>query len=370
VGRSEPSDAAREAIRAMEETGAEVRAGRADISQLADVEGILAAMREGMPPLRGVLHAAGVLDDRTLMEMSEEQFSRPMRPKVLGAWNLHAATRGIPLDFFMMYSSAAGLLGSPGQGNYAAANIFLDALAHARAAEGLPAMSIQWGSFSEVGLAAATENRGQRLANRGIDSFTPEEGTALLSRLIQQPWGDVGLLRISVRQWVEFYPRAASAPFLAKLREEDEAGVGATKVVGRFRQALENLSPVERRAALERHVFESLARVLHLSAGRIDAHAPLRGYGMDSLMSLEIRNRLEASLGLRLSASLLYTYSTTATLVDHLLDQMSFEIRSAPQIAADVRRRAEPHIQFFELSEESARAMLDEKLLDLEDYLK
>ncbi|MEP7121035.1 MAG: type I polyketide synthase [Byssovorax sp.] len=368
VGRSEPSEATREAIRAMGEAGAEVRTRRTDVSQLAEVESMIEAVRATMPPLRGLVHAAGVLDDRTLSDMTEEQFSRPMGPKVLGAWNLHAATRGIPLDFFVMYSSAAALLGSPGQGNYAAANTFLDALAHARAAEGWPAMSIQWGPFSDVGLAAAGDRRGRRLESRGIESFTPEEGTALLSRLIQQPWGDVGLFRISIRQWVEFYPRAASAPFLAHLREED-ALAGAKTITGRFQESLQNLPPAERRAALEQHVFECLARVLHLPVDRIDPHAPLRGYGMDSLMSLEIRNRLEASLGLRLSASLLYTYSTTATLVEHLLGEMVFETRPEPSPAHD-HRNAEPTIQFFELSEQSAMAILDEKLLDLEDYLK
>jgi NAD(P)-dependent dehydrogenase (short-subunit alcohol dehydrogenase family)/acyl carrier protein len=370
VGRGDPSDPTREAIRALEALGAEVRVHRADVSRLADVEAMIAAVKETMPPLRGILHAAGVLEDRTLSDMTEAQFSVPMGPKVLGSWNLHAATRGIPLDFFVMYSSAAGLLGSPGQGNYAAANTFLDALAHARAAEGLPAMSIQWGSFSEVGLAAAQESRGRRLESRGIESFTPDEGTALLSRLIQQPWGDVGLFRISIRQWIEFYPRAASAPFLAHLREEEATARGtAAPIASRFHESLRPLSPVERRAALERHVFDCLARVLHLPADRIDAHAPLKGYGMDSLMSLEIRNRLEASLGLRLSASLLYTYSTSAALVEHLLGELVFAAEPAPISVRD-HHDAEPTIQFFELSEQSAMAILDEKLLDLEDYLK
>ena len=370
VGRSDPSDATCEAIRALEATGAEVRAWRADVSRLTDVEAMIAAVSETMPPLRGILHAAGVLEDRTLSDMTEEQFSVPMGPKVLGSWNLHAATRGIPLDFFVMYSSAAGLLGSPGQGNYAAANTFLDALAHARAAEGLPAMSIQWGSFSEVGLAAAQESRGRRLESRGIESFTPDEGTTLLSRLIQQPWGDVGLFRISIRQWIEFYPRAASAPFLAHLREEEAMARGtAAPITSRFHESLRSMSPPERRAALEQHVFDCLARVLHLSADRIDAHAPLRSYGMDSLMSLEIRNRLEASLGLRLSASLLYTYSTSAALGEHLLGELVFDPEPAPPSARD-QRDDDPTIQFFELSEQSAMAILDEKLLDLEDYLK
>jgi acyl carrier protein len=320
-----------------------------------------------MPPLRGIIHAAGVLEDRTLQEMDEEQFTRAIHPKILGGWNLHAATWGIPLDFFVMYSSAAALLGPPGQGNYAAANTFLDALAHARAAEGLPAMSIQWGAFSEVGLAAAPENRGQRLAHRGIDSFTPEEGTEILSRLIRRPWGDLGVLRLSVRQWVEFYPRAAAAPFLSRLRKAEERA-GATRAAGLFLDALRAMPRTERRPALERHVVECLGRVLGLPPERIDALAPFRGYGLDSLMSLEIRNRLEASLGLRLSATLLFTYPTSATLVDHLLAELHLEAAELDESFDGFRGAGQGAAQ--ELSESTAVAMLNAKVSEVEGYLK
>jgi myxalamid-type polyketide synthase MxaE and MxaD len=366
VSRSEPSVLAREAIQLMEQAGAEVLTILADVARAAEVDGIFAQIKERLPPLRGIVHAAGVLEDRTLQEMGEEQFWKPIRPKVLGAWNLHAASRSLSLDFFVMYSSAAALLGSPGQGNYAAANAFLDALAHRRVALGLPAMSLQWGAFSEVGLAAAQENRGERLSHRGIESFTPDEGTALLSRLLSRPRAEVGLLRMSVRQWVEFYPRAAAAPFLAGLREE-EGRAGHMKIAGRFRETLEALSPGERRPALERHVLECLARVLRLPAERIDTRAPFRGYGMDSLMSLEIRNRLEPSLGLTLSAALLYTYTTTSTLVDHLLVELRLGTEEDPDA---MRSPSDDEMELRELSEQAAAALLDEKLLDLEDYLK
>jgi acyl carrier protein len=334
VGRSEPSEATRAAIQAMEEAGAEVVTRRADVSRAADVESTLAGVRDGMPPLRGIVHAAGVLEDRTLLQMSEPQFWPPVLPKVLGAWNLHAATREMPLDFFVMYSSAAAIFGPPGQGNYAAANAFLDALAHARAAEGLPAASLQWGTFSDVGLAAAQENRGERLASRGIDTLTPDEGTELLGRLIQRPIAEVGLVRMSVRRWVESYPRAAATPFLAELREQEgRDAAAAASPTHQLRETLQELSPTERRDALERHVVGSIGAVLRLPAERIDAHTPFVSYGMDSLMSLEIRNRLEPSLGLRLSAALLYTYPTTAALVDHLLGELNlYSIEDAASV--------------------------------------
>ncbi len=367
LGRSAPTKTALEAIHAMEEAGARVHAWQADVSRAAEVEGALVYLEENMPPLRGVVHAAGVTEDRTLQEMGEEQFSQPIRPKVLGAWNLHTATRGIPLDFFVMYSSVAALLGSPGQGNYAAANAFLDALAHARTAEGLPAMSIQWGAFSQVGMVAEQENQGKRLAHRGIDSFTPDEGTELLSRLLQQPRVEVGLVRMSVRLWVEFYPRAAVMPFLTDLREE-EGRMSMSGALSPLRESLQDLTVAERRSALERHVLECLGRVLRLEPEQINAAAPFRDYGMDSLMSLEIRNRLEPGLGLKLSAALLYTYPTTVALIEYLLVEMRLETGRSAEPADRLRpNTAEMPIR---LSEEAAVAMLDEKLLDLEDYLK
>ncbi len=367
MGRSGPSEVANEAIRTMEATGAEVCIWRGDVARPADVEGVLAQIRDWMPPLRGIVHAAAVLEDRTLQEMGEDQFWKPIRPKVLGAWNLHAATHDLPLNFFVMYSSAAALLGSPGQGNYAAANAFLDALAHRRLALGLPAISIQWGAFSEVGLASAQENRGERLSHRGIESFTPEDGTALFARLLARPRAEVGLLRMSVRQWIEFYPSAAAAPFLSELSEE-EGRTGATKVPGRFRETLEGLLPWERRAALEGHILECLGLVLRLPVERIDAHAPFGGYGMDSLMSLEIRNRLEPSLGLKLSAALLYTHPNASALVEHLLAELRLETEGGPNSTSGFPSNDAPSTPG--LSEEATTALLNEKLLDLEDYLK
>jgi NAD(P)-dependent dehydrogenase (short-subunit alcohol dehydrogenase family)/acyl carrier protein len=371
LGRSEPSSAALKAVHEMEAAGARVRSWQADVSRALDVAGALEHITQNMPPLRGIVHAAGVLEDRTLQEMGEEQFSRPIRPKILGAWNLHAATRGIPLDFFVMYSSASGLLGSPGQGNYAAANAFLDALAHARAAEGLPAMSIQWGPFSDVGLAAAQENRGQRLAHRGIDSLTSSDGTELLSRLLLQPRVEVGLLRMSVRLWTEFYPRAATTPFLADLREE-EGRMPISTPQSQLRDSLQDLSAKERRSALERHVLECLGRVLRLAPHRIDPQAPFRDYGMDSLMSLEVRNRLEPSLGLKFSAALLYTYPTTVKLVDHLLTELHLvPIENEESLNGSETRGGQTAEEVSE-AVAAAAALLEAKVSDLDQkgYLK
>jgi acyl carrier protein len=319
VGRSAPSEAASGALRDIEATGAAVRIMQADVSLPEDVRALVDRIKESMPPLRGVLHAAAVLDDRTLLELEPAHIASVFGPKVLGAWNLHEATRGIPLDFFVMYSSAATVLGSLGQGNYAAANAFLDALGHARGAEGLAGTSIQWGPFSEVGMAAAHEKRGGRLARRGLDSLSPAEGVEVLRRVLQRSRAEVAVMRLSVRQWLESYPQAAALPFWSEVRKGAARALQSASASVSFRAELEQLPAEQRSARMEKHVLEQLGRVVRTDASRLDRRGSFTALGVDSLMSLELRNRLEASLGLKLSSTLLFTYANPVSLAEHLV---------------------------------------------------
>ncbi len=310
------------AVAALEATGARVRVARADVSDRTQLARVLSESSEGAPPLRGIIHAAGVLDDGVLVQQTVERFRRVMAPKVLGGWNLHVLTREAPLDFFVLYSSAASLFGAPGQGNYVAANAFLDALAHHRRALGLPGLSINWGPFSEVGLAAAQANRGARLAQRGSDSLTPAEGNALLGRLLDGDVTQMAVMPLELHKWVEFYPRARSSPWLSELVPASSgAGSGGAKDVALL-ETLRTATQQEARVALERFVREQLARVLRLDSARIDPEVPLQGFGLDSLMGLELRNRLESGLGLSLPVSLIWKHPTLAALCEHLLGEV------------------------------------------------
>jgi acyl transferase domain-containing protein/acyl carrier protein len=356
VGRSAPNADARAAIRAMEEAGAEVRALPADVARESDVARVLDELR-GMPPLRGVVHAAAVLDDRTVLELDEEPFWAPLRPKVLGAWNLHAATRALPLDFFVLYSSVAALVGSPGQAAYGAGNAFLDALAHARAAAGLPAISIQWGPFAEVGLAAAQANRGQRLSSQGFESFSPDEGVALFFDLLAKPRVEIGLVRFSARQWIEAHPQVAGIPYFAEVaRAADRPATGGR---GTLRASLEQAPAPQRASLIQAHVREQLGRVLRLDPSRIDPRTPFTSLGVDSLTSLELRNRLEATLGLKLSATLLFTYATPAALAAHLRDLLFPDAVAELPPPATAPRAAD---DLNQLDEDALLAALDAEL--------
>ncbi|WP_434042178.1 MULTISPECIES: type I polyketide synthase [Sorangium] len=374
VGRSGAPEAARAAIDALQAQGARVLALRGDVSRPDDVARVLSEIDAQMPPLCGVVHAAMVLEDATVLSLDAERFGRVMAPKVQGAWNLHEATRERGLDLFVMYSSAASLLGPSGQGSYAAANAFLDALAHHRRALGLPALSVDWGMFSEAGGVAA-RGLGDRLTHRGVGGFTPAQGLEVLGRLLEGAPAQIAVLRLDLRQWLEFYPSAAGAPFLSELRQAERSRAREaretpeTARAPRLREALIAAEPAERARLLEEHLREQLGRVIHLGAAMVDATATFRSLGVDSLMGLELRNRLEASLGIRLSVALLFTYPTVASLAQHLIDRMDLPAPDAPpaprvlpttaSAALGEPPRAAPPAQ---LSRDEILAFIDESL--------
>jgi acyl transferase domain-containing protein/acyl carrier protein len=371
LGRGAPSEAGRGVLAELEAAGARVVVARVDVADAEQLGAVLARTRNGeLPPLRGVLHCAGVLEDATLARLSLGHFRTVMAPKVRGAWNLHALTRDEPLDFFVLYSSVASLLGLPGQGNYAAANAAMDALAHHRRAQGLPALSVNWGPFAEVGLAAVQANRGERLAHQGMVSFTTREGEALLARLLDEGVTQAAAVRLDVRQWLEFFPSVAPLRVWAELGAEGRGDVPRAR--SGFLEELRRAEPHARPELLEVHLRERLAQVLRLVPSRVGRMEPFRGLGLDSLMSLELRNRIEASLGLKLSATLLWTHSTLASLTPYLLEQLGLAPeREQPPVTppneAPEKPAEESAAQLAELSSDRLLELFDDALASLEN---
>lgn len=366
LGRSAPNARATDVLAQMAEAGANVRVARVDISDANQVDRLFALQKNEMPPLGGIAHSAVALEDRTLLDLSEEAFLQVMGAKVFGAFYLHQATATEPLDFFLLYSSAAGNFGSPGQGNYAAANTIVDAMARARMVRGLPAMSIAWGAFTDVGLAAAQDNRGKRLANRGFEGISPALGLTAVEKLLRHPRANVSALRFSVRQWEESFPQGATLPLFEELRNTETSHV-ASNEAQTIRNKLAN-SPAERQIEiLQSHVLEQLGQVLRIDPKRIDPNATFVSFGVDSLMSLELRNRLQSSLGLDFRATLLFTYPTTHKLTGFLAEQFNQApaAEKAPDhtkgSSSETARTSNP-AAMDDLSADDLLAMLDEEL--------
>jgi len=292
VGRSKPSPEAEAVIDEMAQRGARIVVDRFDVADAPSVDAAFARWAMELPPVRGIVHAAGVLDDGILLQQTPERFRRVMAPKVEGAWNLHRGSAHCALDFFLLFSSAASVLGSAGQSNYAAANQFLDALAHYRRARNLPAVSINWGPWANVGLAARAD-RGGRLAVGGVKSLSPSEGVAALGEIVLGARAQVAVMNVDWREFAVFQPVLAHTPFFSRLAG---ASPERSTMQGSRRARLAGASPTERVQMMEETLRQHAATVLRISASRIDLEQPLITMGIDSLMAVELKSRIEREL--------------------------------------------------------------------------
>ena len=322
AGRSPLGPEAARSIKQMEEAGARIHVAQIDISTKQGVQ-ILFAQAGKMPSLKGVIHCAGVLDDGVLAKQEWARFQKVMAPKAGGAWGLHTHTHLMNLDFFVMFSSAASIFGSPGQGSYTAANSFLDALAHYRSAQGLPALSINWGAWTRVGMAA----RGrlvERMIAQGSGAFSPERGLRTLGLLLGTA-GQIAVLPVDWPTFLRRYQRGAEPCLLedfaslARLAEVQQSGPKPSELLEQIASA----SPARRRSLLFAQVENRAAKVLGLNfANKSEPNKPLREMGLDSLMAVELRNSLCAHLGCKLSATVLFDYPTLNLLTDYLNRQL------------------------------------------------
>jgi acyl transferase domain-containing protein/acyl carrier protein len=320
VGRSAVKPTIRSQLEQLELSGARVAVAQADVSDYEQVAELLTSLTQSSPPLRGIIHAAGVLDGGLMQQQNWERFVRVMAPKVQGAWNLHALTRNQSLDFFVLFSSASSLFGAVSQANYAAANAFLDALASYRRAQGLPGSSINWGVWGEVGMAARNQQLTERLNRIGMENIAPHQGLQVLEKLLQEAPVQVGVMSIN---WSRFLTgQLARSSFFANFTNLSEQPSKQQGVV-KFRKQLEAAQLGERKALLIAHVSSHVAQVLGGNPlNPLDQKCGFFAMGMDSLTSLELRNRLQTSLGSSLPSTLTFDYPTVEELVDYLAQEV------------------------------------------------
>ncbi len=316
VGRNAPTLSSRHILQQLTAKGVNLLTLKADVTCFAEVAELFEQRsRSQFPPLRGIIHAAGVLADGRLRQQSWEQFEQVMAPKVQGAWNLHWLTQQEPLDFFVSFSSVASLLGSAGQVNYCAANAFLDSLAHARQGMAMPALSINWGAWGQIGMAAKSPALRQSIS--GMETIEPSQALMILEQLIASSVSQIGVVPIN---WTEY--RSLTSPFLADLinniaRNPSEVHPAVTL------PHWETVAPSLRKDYLIAHVLSQVAAVLGLNT--FDALDPNQGFselGIDSLGAIELSNRLQTSLNNSLPSTLTFDYPTVSQLANYLAEKL------------------------------------------------
>jgi 7-keto-8-aminopelargonate synthetase-like enzyme/acyl carrier protein len=306
-----------EAIDAMRHDGASVLVVRGDVSNAGDVATMLAAA-QGVAPLKGVVHAAGIIHDALFRNQTADRFKSVLAPKVKGGFLLHEQTRALNLDFFVCFSSMASLVGSAGQTNYAAGNAFLDALAHHRRAAGLPAVTINWGPWAEVGMAAKLD-----LANADVEKFDVDSGLDVFASLLKMRAtaapAQLGVFKMRWRKFLDRWAGDAPPYFAALAGPKGQSEAGRDAFLNAFRAA-----PAEaREGLLVGHIHDVLHQVLGLGPDEaIQDNQPWVDLGLDSLMMVEVKNRLERSLRVSLPVQVLMQDVSVQSLVVFLLEKI------------------------------------------------
>jgi microcystin synthetase protein McyG len=375
MSRRPPSKDAQNAIDALKEGGAFVIVVQGDVSDYKDVERVFDAIDRDKSPLRGIIHCAGTLADGVLLQQTWDRFRSVMAAKVAGSWNLHVLSKTLPLDFFVLFSSGASFLGSPGQGNHAAANAFMDGLAHHRQSQGLPALSINWGPWSNVG-ATMRGDIAKRLEGHGMRSIHPDQGLKVLECLLSLNLAQVGVFPIQSGEFIAAHTSGWNPRLFEHFFDETGGKEAVNEPKGDESDLLSELgkaSPSKQRNMLIARIQNEAIKTLGFNpTDIIDPYQPLSQLGLDSLMAVQLRSAIGKLIGRSLPATLLFNYPSLDELADYLIREVinstacedhsnsKSKVCHEPMVSAQIRAR-----KIDSLSEDEIANLLVKKLKGL-----
>jgi acyl transferase domain-containing protein len=372
TARRAPGAEVQAQIDRLRERGADVQIAQVDVTDRRALENVFTELHAATPPLGGVIHAAGVLDDGILTQQDGARFARVLAPKAAGASHLDALTRDAPLDFFICFSSVSALLGAAGQGNYAAANAYLDALMQRRRQQGSVGLSIAWGAWAEGGMAARLNERDRARFNKsGFGVLEPDVGLAAFDWLLPRAGGYRIVMPVD---WAAVQRNADSARAPALFQEVWPAAASSAKRDGKqaLTAALSSARPEERRALLTRYVQETVAARLNLeNPAVVGARKRLFDLGVDSLVSVELRNIFQKDLHHTLATTVMLDYPSVEALAEYFLSGvLKLDDGSRRDAEAPVKSARETAASLSEqvghLSEQEVEALMLERLKELD----
>ena len=384
MGRRGPvTEEAREALAVMEDKGAKIKVIRGNVSSEEDVIRAFAEIKNSMPPLCGIINAAMVLEDYLLVDLTPERMMKVMDPKIKGAWHLHRQSIKMPLDFFLLFSSLSSVMGMAGQGNYAAANAFLDALSYFRRATGLPSLTINWGYLAEVGYLARHQETAARLEHQGVKGFSPKQALELLARFLKLNPVQIAVLHVDWQNFSKIYQTYQMLPRFSHLcrggfngQQDTDSSHLEGSGIG---QLLDETAAEDRFELLESALCNQIAKVLGTSTSKLDVEKPLTELGFDSLMGVELRNWVESNLRVSLPTMEVMRGPSIKQLTHRLLEMfdnldssklhlsLSSEKSDQEVDFSDVDRQPQhTMVSIDELSDEQVDALLEDMLKEKE----
>ena len=334
---------------------------KGDISDYKQMKSIFEEVSKAGVTLTGIVNAAGVLDDSSIGNLNKEKFNNVIRSKIHGSWNLHLLSKNENIKWFMLYSSVASFLGSPGQANYVAGNSFVDGLYDYRSLHKLPVQIINWGPIAEIGLAVKQENRGGRLESEGIKSFSIEEYIDVLDILIHQGVDRFAAMRFNSDQWIKYNPSYSEESLFNRIvNKKDKALNEEVAIKNKFFTAASFDESVE---LLKEVLKDSLYQTLKITKSKIDVEAPFVNLGMDSLMAIQLRNRLERNLGILISVTIFWNYPSINLLTEYLTGELGIKEHYLNSSETDQPDEVLYNIDDLSLGEITSE--LDEELKDI-----
>lgn len=304
----------------LRKKGVDVVVEQVDVTSAEQVGGLLKRIRSERAPLTAVFHAAGIVQDAVLGSEGWPSYTNATATKLEGAWNLHRLTMHDPVKLMVLFSSAASILGSAGQGSYSSANAFLDSLAHFRTSRGMETLSVNWGAWGSAGMAARlAPEHFARWERQGVSLLDASAAWSAMESAIEGQRTQVAIMDID---WERFLSNRAAkdTALFQELRRSRKPEGSDTAAKVHAKDAILSAPAVDRKALLSLHIKDCARRVLSMDVqGAIQDGVPLQDIGLDSLMALELRNELAQSLGLALSAGTLFNYPTVNELTQHLL---------------------------------------------------
>ncbi len=324
---------AEEFIAQLRGRGVEVQIVRADAGSAEDVTRLLGDIAAAGHPLKGVFHLAMVIDDAPLASLTRERMRAVLAPKAQGAWLLHQGTLGLELDCFVMFSSISGVFGNLAQGNYAAANTFLDALAHHRHALGLPALAVNWGALGGEGYIARNERVAEHLSRLGLAPLTPEELILLLESFLSAGATQAMAARVDWSKWGQSFRGIKDSPLLENVIVAGGEGTENGGAKDNWALKIKDAAPEAREGIIGEAVRDVVGSVLRVKPETLRADQPLTDLGLDSLMAVEIENSIEAAVGVALPPASLMRARTIGQIVALISESLGGAVEAEASVA-------------------------------------